>query len=169
VIYDSARMERWVGSSNLWLGNDDSFIRADIQMLGHAEAPLIGFEAVVAQLNMTEGPSVDHALFSTQCCALSTYWMFGLYEMLRTLKRRLNSGFRPLDELFHDVSVVRMPLAKHQVKGAKRYPQTSHVAQYIFEPNTGKIGWRVFDPNKEETITIVRRDIADRFLSTTKL
>jgi hypothetical protein len=161
-------MELWVRSSNLWLGNDDSFIRADIQMLGNAEAPLIGFEAAVANLIMAEGPSIDQALFATQCWALSTYWMFGLYEMLRILKRLLKSEFKPLEELFHDVSVVRMPLAKHQVKGAKHYPQTPHVAQHIFEPDTGRIGWRVFDPKKKETITIVRKEIADRFLSATK-
>jgi hypothetical protein len=164
VIYDQARAKQWVDCGNRWAGNDAPFLLLDIQLLGHAEAPLLGFEGVLAELIMSGENSENVALFTAQCSALSTYWIFGFYEVLRKLKRESKLKFPALESIFHEVSVIRMPLAKHEVKGAPGYRKTGHYPSSIYKPETGKIGWSVFDPKKEAMTEVIRRDVADRFL-----
>lgn len=99
-----------------------------------------------------------------QCSALSVYWLFGLYETLRTLRRCASRRFRILEPLFHEVTIARMPLAKHQVKSTRGHPRTEHYPTSVWDIQTGQVGWRVFDPKVEHMITVSRTDIANRFL-----
>ena len=135
-------------------------------MLGHAEAPLSAFEAVVAELVKSGDQSENHMLMTSQCFGLSNYWILGLYELLRKLKVTLGREFAPLATLFHDVEIIRMPLAKHEVKGAPGYRRVWHYPTLISEHQTGRVGWSVFDPTQGMMINLFRPELADRFLNT---
>ena len=166
MIYDSNRIQQWVDCGRVWAGNERPFLLLDIQMLGHAEAPLLGFEGVLAEMLCDEAEIENTSIFMTQCFALSTYWMFGLYEVIRKLKiSRSVEDFYPLSYLFEDIEIIRMPLAKHEVKGAPRYRNKFHYPTPIRETGTGRVGWSVFDPRAEAMVTVFRPDLADRFLS----
>lgn len=136
----------------------------NIQMLGHAEPPLIALEQELIRAEIKK-ESVPHAMMLTQCLALSMYWVFGLYEVLRTLRERAPDNFGALASLFTTVEVLRMPLAKHQVKGAKGYRHTEHHPRGTWDPSSGRVGWLAFDPFKEELVPITRRHLADQFLA----
>ena len=169
MIYDAERAKLWVECGVRWSAKDLPFIMLNIQMLGHGEAPLSGFEAVVGELIVSGDQSENHLLLTSQCFALSTYWVFGLYELLRKLREGLGPAFAPLSSIFHDVEIIRMPLAKHEVKSAPKYRGVWHYPTLIYEPNTGRVGWSVFDPANEVMISLFRGDIADRFLAVKRL
>ena len=164
MIYDAARMALWVRSSKNWMQVGRQFIGLDIQMLGHGEAPLLGFEGVSAELTVHGIQNEDGMLIRMQCYALSTYWIFGLYEVLRKMKIALGDDFVKFSDLYHDVSVIRMPLAKHEVKGAPGFREVWHYPVNVVESASGRTGWRVFDPKKGAMAEIFRKDLADRFL-----
>jgi len=157
-------MELWVNSSRTWLGEGKQFIGLDIQMLGQAEAPLLAFEGIVSHLLKDKALDENGALLLTQCYALSTYWIFGFYEVLRKM-RSVRKDCAALSELYHDVSVIRMPLAKHEVKSAPGFREVWHYPTNIFEPTKGDIGWRVFDPQRADFTELYRKELADRFLA----
>jgi hypothetical protein len=166
MAQDPVRAQMWVDCGERWFDNADPFILLNIQMLGHAEPPLLTLEAELARLACGQGPSIRQGMLLMQCSALSIYWIFGLYEVLRTLKECAPTRFAPLDGLFHTVGVVRMPLAKHEVKSAPDYRRKAHYPTSVWDPATGRIGWYAFDPQRETMITVTRTDVADRFLTT---
>jgi hypothetical protein len=137
----------------------------EVQMLGHAEAPLSAFEATTAELIKSQDQAEHGALLTTQCFALSNLWVIGFYELLRKLRDIRNSDFDAVAGLFDSVSILRMPLAKHQVLSAPNYRNKFHYPTSIFNPTTGRIGWRVFDPKLESYVELFRGDLADQFLS----
>lgn len=160
----SPRFKLWIASAEHWTGNKHPFVALNLQMLGHAEQPIMALErqlAETAEMQM----SIEKSLILTQCSALSIYWLFGLFEALRTLKQRDPGTFAPAERMFYDISIARMPLAKHEVKQAKGYRQTEHYPTSLWEPRSGRVGWHVFDPRQEKMVTISRTDIADRFLA----
>jgi hypothetical protein len=161
---DEERAQLWVDCSQRWFDNSDPIVSLNVQMLGHAEPVLLSLEASLAQSGL-RGPSIAQGLLLTQCSALSIYWMFGLYEMLRLLREVAPLRFTPLAELFHQVEIVRMPLAKHQVKSAPGYREVPHYPTSTWEPRSGRVGWLVFDPLANQMTTVTRTDIADRFLA----
>lgn len=165
MIDHQVRAQLWVDCGQRWFDNADPFVLLNIEMLGHAEPPLLTLEAELARLARGRGPNLGHGMLLMQCSALSIYWMFGLYEVLRTLKACVPARFAPLDDLFHTVGVVRMPLAKHEVKGAAGRPRTTHYPTSVWDPDTGRVGWYAFDPKSEKMITVTRTDAADRFLA----
>jgi hypothetical protein len=160
-----ARLKHWVDAGNRWFDNGDPFVMLNIQMLGHAEGPILELEAnlkkpLVARMTDT------HGLALMQCSALSLCWFLGFYEVLRTLRESAPVRFKPLASIFHEVEVARMPLAKHQVKSAPGYRGRFHYPTSVWEPTTGRLGWQVYDPSRGEMITVVRTELADRFLET---
>lgn len=141
----------------------------NIQMLGQAEPPLLALEADLAALAGQVGDDVAllRSAMLTQCSAMSIYWLFGLYEVLRTLRKVAPKRFVALRGLFHEVSVARIPLAKHSVKGARGYMNRPHYPTSMWDPLKGRVGWRVFDPSAEKMIVVARTDVAARFLAIT--
>lgn len=161
---DANRAQLWVDCSQRWFDNSDSLVQLNVQMLGHAEPPILALEQRLAQSSPYSRATIEQGALLMQCSALSVYWLFGLYETLRTLRQCAPRRFRVLEPLFHEVTVARMPLAKHQVKSARGYPRTEHYPTSVWDIQTGRVGWHVFDPNVEHMITVSRTDIADRFL-----
>lgn len=164
LFEDENRAKLWVDCANRWFDNADPFVSLNIQMLGHAEPALLSLEARLAR-NIHQGPNIGQSLLLTQCGALSIYWTLGLYETLRLLRQIAPSRFGPLKNLFHEVEIARMPLAKHQVKSAPGFRNVSHYPTSTWDPMSGRVGWQVFDPRTSEMTSVVRTDIADRFLA----
>lgn len=169
IFQDGERARSWIACGERWFENDDPFVLLNIQMLGHAEPPILALEAQLATLPAGEAEDIGllRSAILTQCSALSIYWLFGLYEVLRTLKKVAPKRFVALHGLFHEVSVARMPLAKHSVKGAPGYNNRWHYPTSMWDPLTGRVGWQVFDPLAEKMIGVARTDVADRFLAIT--
>lgn len=163
MFEDQERAEAWVACGKRWFDNADPQIVLNIQMLGYAEPPIMALEAKLAKPLLAPA-TIDQGLRLMQCSALSIYWLFGLYEALRTLRQRAPNRFAPLSGLFHEVAIARVPLAKHEVKGASGYREKDHYPTTVWQPETGRVGWHVFDPLAEKMVTVSRTDIADRFL-----
>jgi hypothetical protein len=102
-----------------------------------------------------------------ECAAHSILWVFGLYEIVRVVKDTNASRFEALAELFRELEVLRMPLAKHEVKRTAKHKRTRHYPTGIWFPETGSVGWRVFNPDAEAAHQFTRTGIANKFLSIT--
>jgi hypothetical protein len=92
-------------------------------------------------------------------------WVFGLYEVLRVIKESETPKFQPLRDLFLKLEVLRMPLAKHEVKHVKGDPHLSHYPTGAWEMETGRAGWIFHDPHSKKTRILTRTGLADEFLS----
>jgi hypothetical protein len=163
-------MALWVASARKFGLPADAFIMLAIQNLGHAERPLLAMEANLAMPPTgSVGAKLEHSARLTECFALSSYWVFGLYEMMRTAKQTMPAAFEPLKLLFHKVEVARMPLAKHEVKSAPGYREVSHFPTSVWCPETGSVGWHAFDPVAKNMLVVTRTALADEFLAITAL
>jgi hypothetical protein len=141
-----------------------------IQDLGFVEANLLQIEerlpAIFArqQTQAPESPLLPEDVLPSQAMALSRLWLFGLYESMRTYRTAVRGkpvAWQPFDVLNYTLNVVRAPLAKQQVAGET----TDHIPDTIFQPATGRVGWKVFDPKIKSFRDVLRIDLADEFLS----
>jgi len=164
------RLPLWVRSSQEFGLPIDAYVMLAIQQLGQAEDPLLAMEDTLAQQYVSNPePSIDQGIKLMKCSALSQYWVFGLYEMLRTSKQAAPALFAPVRSLFQKVEVARMPLAKHEVKSAPGYRNVPHYPTGLWSPETGQVGWHAFDPLRREMMVVSRTALADEFLSLTGL
>lgn len=161
---EAERDAAWAACAERWFDNDHPLIHLSLEMLGHAERPILRLEAALRA--SVDGPKPARDRLLLECSALSIYWLFGLYEALRTLRQRAPARFAPLADLFARLEVARMPLAKHETKsvkgnrsGANHYPTSG------WDVATGRVGWIHFDPRIGRMTTIARTDIADAFLA----
>jgi hypothetical protein len=90
-----------------------------------------------------------------------------LYEIVRVVKDTNPSKFEALEELFRKLEILRMPLAKHLVKSTAKYRNTPHYPTRFWFPESGSVGWRVFNPHAEAVQPFTRTGIANEFLSIT--
>lgn len=100
-----------------------------------------------------------------ECAAHSSLWVFGLYEVLRVLKESETPKFEPLRDLFLKLEILRMPLAKHEVKHVKGNPYLPHYPTGAWEMETGRAGWIFHDPHSNKSRILTRTGLADEFLS----
>jgi hypothetical protein len=179
----NTRRGQWVDASYTLCGG--SFpITMDIQQLGLVENRLLIWEEDAKRihdnhdnpdrpvLNLIETISEDLAF--SELVAFSKLWIFGIYEILRTIKDKMwsecpemrTSGFpAPLqyfDDLYHTLEVLRVPLAKHEIKGGKR--DDEHHATLLYHPELGSTVWAVYHPKKKRYVELIRREIGDEFL-----
>jgi len=98
-------------------------------------------------------------------------WLLFMYEVLRTFRSsdrflRLPEVQRTgLNEIFRLVSLVRMPLAKHEAaKTRKGKSYVFNAPIHIMHDGLGTAGWRVFDEPSGEIIDVLRRPLADALL-----
>lgn len=98
-----------------------------------------------------------------ECSAHSAFWVFGLYEVLRTVKE--SPQFASLASLFRKLEMLRMPLAKHEVRKVKGQPSPSHYPTSCQDVETGQVGWIVHDPDVGESMVLSRTSLANEFLS----
>jgi hypothetical protein len=163
-----SRLPLWIAMSHRFGSRDDPFTTVEIQQLGFAERLLLDMEAraIAVARDQREKDELGKEPFLINDLVLhSRFWLFGLYETLRTYRQRVGKDvaeFAVIRKIFDQVELARMPLAKHEAKGRKsdlHYPET------LFDRESGWIGWNVIDPTENKAIPIFRTDIANQFLA----
>jgi hypothetical protein len=102
-----------------------------------------------------------------ECAAHSILWVFGLYEIVRIVKEANAFKFEGLKELFQKLEILRMPLAKHEVKSTRKYRSAPHYPTGLWFAESGWVGWHIFNPLEEAVQPFTRTGIANEFLSIT--
>jgi len=100
-----------------------------------------------------------------ECSAHSILWVFGLYEILRKVQEVKMPQHSQLEELFQKVGVIRMPLAKHEVKSQPQFRDKLYYPTSVWSPENGWVGWHVFNPLSEANEVFFRTGLANEFLS----
>jgi hypothetical protein len=161
----SQRKHLWVYSS-LWLTHVDCpYASLSVQTLGYAERLLLEMEAELAELVPDTKAKKERDFLLSECSAHSMLWVFGLYEILRTLRESGAAQFTALQALFEKLEILRMPLAKHEAKRIKGVPSPSHYPTGCWNPENGQIGWQIFNPRLGEMEVLSRTPLANEFLS----
>lgn len=155
------RLPLWIKCSERLVNNDDPYIPLSVENLGRAEKMLLNMEAKLT----TESQKPVRDTLLMECSAHSIMWIFGLYEVLRKIRDIKTSQFDSLEELFQKLEVIRMPLAKHEVKTWPKYRKKLYYPTSVWSAEDGRVGWHVFDPVSRASETFLRTDLADEFLS----
>jgi hypothetical protein len=160
-----SRKELWIRSS-LWLtSNEGPLLALSVQDLGYCERVLLEMEGkLAASADMRLGERENLIM---ECSAHSKLWIFGLYEIVRAFKGTKTPKFTVLANIFHELEVLRMPLAKHEVKRTVEHSRTPHYPTGLWDSTSGRVGWHVFDPVGKTMRTFTRTGIADEFLALT--
>lgn len=174
----------WVQVSDLLACEEDPSIRSAILDLSWSERSILVIEKEVAEVlrPFQKKPPIERtsqvmddlekSSAFYECRALSKLWIMGLYEVCRVmLNERKLPDAAPLKPLLDELRAVRVPFAKHEVKGKKE--------RYFPEPCTPlwgcELGWMVKD-YKHDCVSpdppagtyanfyVSRRDFADEFL-----
>lgn len=120
---------------------------------------------------------------------MSAYWIGGMYETFRFLRQRgLIEKSPPLEQIFSDLELVRMPLEKHEIaKDVKfldgpllmvRQPPNGSGDNYLYKPDDnsrahimpsglsarGSMMWQVIDLKANTQRWVERRGISDKIL-----
>lgn len=168
---DPDRFKRWVQLSNDVFGDhDDPHMSFQLQECGFLDALLLAFES---EVRTDPGPSYTNTYIAGQSFefVLGDSWILFIYEVLRTF--RASDRFSKLSkvqqddfhELFRLVSLVRMPLAKHEAaKTRKGSTYVCNAPTRIMHDELGTAGWRVFDKSTEAIVDVLRRPLADALL-----
>jgi hypothetical protein len=161
----SQRKRLWVYSS-LWLTHVDCpYASLSVQTLGYAERLLLDMEIKLAALASDTTGKKERDLLLCECSAHSVLWVFGLYEILRTVRESGGSQFAGLEPLFQKLEILRMPLAKHEAKNVKGSTPPSHYPTACWDVETGQVGWHVFNPRLGTKQVLSRTPLANEFLS----
>jgi hypothetical protein len=168
----ASRKELWI-RSRLWLSfNEGPFVTLSVQSLGYAERQLLKWEERIAAIANDRASaelnraSAELESLIMECAAHSILWVFGLYEIVRVVKETNPSKFEALAELFRKLEILRMPLAKHEVKSAPGYKNIRHYPTGLWFPESGSVGWKVINPYAKP-VRLTRIGLADEFLSIT--
>lgn len=133
----------------------------------------------------------ETALITDQISVLSDSWLLAAYEVVRAAKAQGCSEPR-LVELYEQLTLARIPVAKAEISGADRYrnkhkqlPQLmlypvgdgpdnspkayAHDGSYVVPKGvcaaTGATVWFPIDLTSQQTVDICRRDLSDSFLA----
>jgi hypothetical protein len=163
----ASRKELWI-RSGLWLSfNEGPFVTLSVQSLGDAEHLLLEMEKRIADIADDQSHLPELESLIMECAAHSTLWVFGLYEIVRIVRDTNVAKFEMLKELFQKLEILRMPLAKHEVKRTTKYRNTPHYPTGFWLAESGWVGWNVFDPHAGGVQQFTRTGIANEFLSIT--
>ena len=157
------RSEAWIASATDVVSASDQFLYMAVENLMFAERPILQMEARLAQ---EPGRPRAHSepLLLMECSSLSILWLFGLNEVTRGLKSANYPKWQALFELHKKLEVLRMPLAKHEVR---RKPDLPHYPTGVWCPETGRVGWQAYNPDIQSHVLYYRTDLADDFLTIT--
>jgi hypothetical protein len=160
----SRRKRLWIYSS-LWLTHVGCpYASLSVQTLGYAERLLLEMEAKLAALAHDLGGKKERDLLLAECSAHSVLWVFGLYEILRTVRESGAPQFAVLEPVFRKLEVLRMPLAKHETKNVKGSTPPPHYPTGCWDVDTGQVGWQVFNPRSGSMDVLSRTPLANEFL-----
>lgn len=152
------RAKNWLDAANNLVSYNIGFIYMAVENLMYSELSILEMEAKLAR-RVDDAPHPIEPLFLQECSCLSLLWVCGLYEVTRILNRSpANAVF---SDLHRRLSVLRMPLAKHEVQGKGKQP---HHPTSTWYPETGHVGWLVHDPRTNAIRSYFRAELADEFL-----
>ena len=155
----------WIECAKRLLCDGDPYIPQSIENLGIAERMLLQMET---DLKSESRKQVRDALLS-ECSAHSILWVFGLYEVLRKVREMKIAQHGQLERLFQKLEVIRMPLAKHEVKSAPQYRKKLYYPTSVWSLENGWVGWHVFNPVSETNEVFYRTELANEFLTITAI
>lgn len=170
----SERLNIWIHlSSKLKNAHKKPQFSTSLQILGYTEMTILKLEADLKNskyfedliILMQQGTTYDQLLESnksnililTYLISLSEIWICQLYEFVRSLKQALKTAenaFSPLNMVFKMLEIVRMPLAKYELKGNH---DSNYEVKIAFLQELG-VGWKI------ENTVYTRKTIADLFL-----
>jgi hypothetical protein len=154
------RAEAWAASARNLVSQSLPYLNLAVERLMFAEQPILQMEDRLAHREgATSVP--DEPLLLMECSSLSILWALGLYEVTRLMKPSHNPKWALIANLHKKLASLRMPLAKHEVKGKSRL---SHYPTSVWEPETGTVGWSVYDPDTDSFEVHHRTRLADEFL-----
>lgn len=181
-IFKENRISQWNSAVALLYRNDDNNFSKEVLALGHCELIILDMEKknttyALHYINTNETHSyfLENPYLVSQTEGFSRYWIYGLYEVLRTFKQYLceqaNLGkqdnkfpegeFECFNDFFFTLKTLRIPLAKHELVNSKKL---KHSARIVYGSVDGVLGWEVYCPKQKSYITLTRRQIADTFL-----
>jgi hypothetical protein len=158
-----ARSEAWLSSATNLVSATDPYRYMSIENLMFAERPILEMETRLARPAGKPAVSNEPWLIM-ECSASSIFWLFGLYEVTRGMKSAANPRFPRLAGLHKKLEVLRMPVAKHEIR---RQDGTSHYPTSLWHPQTGEVGWQVYDPDARSNVAYNRTQLANEFLNCT--
>jgi hypothetical protein len=178
----AARAGDWEHAHRVLVNFDAPMVSIWIRYLG-----LIDCDIVKRELEEAASATIRNEF----AAALTTLWVCGFYEVLRTMRdmnKRSPTVFENvfglqwdiLGSLYSDVEIIRIPLAKQEVAGRRKvqyvldwataFNPEGDVTSYVF-PSFDSFGglngyaYSTFD-RVGRRISVSRRDLANRFLST---
>jgi hypothetical protein len=154
------RTEAWAASARNLVSQSLPYLNLAVERLMFAERPILQMEERLAH---REGAATvpDEPLLLMECSSLSILWACGLYEVTRLMKASRNPKSSSIADLHKKLASLRMPLAKHEVKGR---PHLSHYPTSVWEPESGTVGWSVYNPDTDSFEVHHRARLADEFL-----
>jgi hypothetical protein len=162
------RKKLWVNSSLWLLINERPYVPLAVQGLGYAERMLLDMEQKLAEMTASNEPRNVRDRLLSECSSHSVLWVFGLYEVVRVIREAETHHIETLRDLFGRLEVLRMPLAKHEVKRvARKKAPSPHYPTSSWDPQSGRVGWITVDPGSGASRVITRHEFADDFLSRT--
>jgi hypothetical protein len=162
--FDNERNQRWVNAS-LGLERIETFMIPTVQGLGLLHCKILPEDARYERLSVEEQGTIEESVMLTERFMLSSLWVMGAYELVRTLdERHKNDDIFIVGEVAEDVHTLKIGMARLRMPLAKMAPATKHKATdypiprpYIM-PGYG-VAWRVSDDK-----LISRRWLSDGLL-----
>lgn len=158
------RAKLWITSAAHLASVADPYISISVENLMYAERQILQMERDLARRDPDSPNQKDEPWLLMECSALSILWLCGLYEVTRGLRATNSPKFPAFQNLHNKLQLLRIPLAKHEVTGAPGYRHTSHYPTSVWSAETGRVGWRVFNPASKSFEAYFRADLADEFL-----
>ena len=161
---DQPRYAAWVRASKS-VKNIEAGLIPFIEGLGKIDASLVGEDAAFSALSSEARGSFAESLKLTDRFTLSILWVFGGYEVVRTISQRVRTNPRLLSKrLARRVDTTKRHFERVRVVLAKFEPSARHrstdfsVARPALDHGLG-ISWKVAN-----RVIIPRRRLSDRLL-----
>lgn len=154
------RAETWLTAARSVVSETTPFAYMAVEDLMYAERPILAMERRLAHregLNSSPG----EPLLLMECSTLSILWICGLYEVTRGLRASKSPRWAVFSDLHNSLAALRMPLAKHEVW---RNEDQEHHPTSVWCPESGQVGWRVYNPQHGSMKSYFRTKLADEFL-----
>jgi hypothetical protein len=133
---------------------------------------------------LRSGSPTDEGISADIMISLAEIWVLRSYEIIRAaaaMARREGQTYKKLDALYRRLGLVRVPIAKAQIKSVKsskpmldvlggdRDPRPyendgSYIIPRAVCAATGSIMWHAVDIDSMETVEIRRRELSNEFL-----
>ncbi len=161
------RKELWI-RSGLWANYQEApYLMLSILNLYYAERVILEMEERLALIADEPRARAEKETLLMECSAHASLWTLGLYEIVRIVKDTNATNFSVIKALFHDLEILRMPLAKHELKNAPKCRRVIFYPTGRWLPDSGRVGWNVYDPSTEKVKFITRTGLANEFLAVT--